>query len=174
MPETPPSTPPSVRRPAVIYFALFFAVGTAFPYFSVFYQSAGLTVEGVGVVAAAVGLVAVIAAPVWGAVVDRLRDARGPLLAAGLWGAIAAVWLAFSRDPAMVLTAAAVLSAGTLTCGAVFRTTFTPKLAEEWLPEASVAVQVTVVWPTGIVEPLAGAHTTAGDGSTASVAVGFA
>jgi MFS transporter, PPP family, 3-phenylpropionic acid transporter len=117
--ETPPGLPPSVRRPAVVYFALFFAVGTAFPYFSVFYQSAGLTVEGVGVVAAAVGLVAVIAAPVWGAVVDRLRDARGPLLAAGLWGAIAAGWLALSRDPAMVLTAAAVLSAGTAGMGSM-------------------------------------------------------
>ena len=42
------------------------------------------------------------------------------------------------------------------------------------LPLSSVAVQVTVVWPTGIWLPLAGTHATVGSGSTTSVAVGGA
>jgi MFS family permease len=70
-------------------------------------------------VAAVVGLVAVIAAPMWGALVDRLRDARGPLLVAGLWGAMAAIWLAGSRDPLMILAAASVMSAGTAGMGSM-------------------------------------------------------
>jgi PPP family 3-phenylpropionic acid transporter len=125
--DSPPSqpsqpsqpSPPSIRRPAVVYVALFFAVGTFFPYLSVFYRSVGLSLEGIGVVAALTGLVAVIAAPIWGAVVDRLRDARGPLLVAGLWGAAAAGWLAFSREPLTIAIAAAVLSAGTAGMGSM-------------------------------------------------------
>src|SRR6266699_2383172 len=50
--------------------------------------------------------------------------------------------------------------------------TFTSKLLAEWLPEASVAVQVTVVFPTGIEDPLAGRQATLGDASPASEAVG--
>ena len=109
----------SIRRPAVVYVALFFAVGTFFPYLTVFYRSVGLTLEGIGLVAALTGLVAVVAAPIWGAAVDRLRDARGPLLVAGLWGAAAAGWLAVSREPLMIAIAAAVLSAGTAGMGSM-------------------------------------------------------
>jgi len=85
-----PPRQPSVRGPAVVYAVLFFAVGTFFPYLSVFYRSVGLSFEGIGVITALTGFVAVVAAPVWGAAVDRLRDARGPLLVAGLWVAVAA------------------------------------------------------------------------------------
>jgi MFS transporter, PPP family, 3-phenylpropionic acid transporter len=109
----------SIRRPAVVYVALFFAVGTFFPYLSVFYRSVGLTLQGIGLVAALTGFVAVVAAPIWGAAVDRLRDARGPLLIAGLWGAAAAAWLAVSREPVMIAIAAAVLSAGTAGMGSM-------------------------------------------------------
>jgi PPP family 3-phenylpropionic acid transporter len=123
--EQPPTTDdlrvgqPSIRRPAVVYGALFFAVGTFFPYLSVFYRSVGLSLEEIGFIAALTGFVAVGAAPVWGAVVDRLRDARGPLLVAGLWGAAAAVWLAISRQPLTVAVAAAILAAGTAGMGAM-------------------------------------------------------
>src|SRR5712691_5401905 len=108
-----PSRQPSVRGPAVVYALLFFAVGTFFPYLSVFYRSVGLSFEGIGVITALTGFVAVVAAPVWGTAVDRLRDARGPLLVAGLWGAAAAGWLAVNREPLMIAFASAVMSAGT-------------------------------------------------------------
>jgi PPP family 3-phenylpropionic acid transporter len=114
-----PPRQPSVRRPAVVYAVLFFAVGTFFPYLSVFYRSVGLSFEGIGVITALTGVVAVVAAPIWGAVVDRLRDARGPLLVAGLWGAAAAGWLAVSRDPLAIAVAAAVMSAGTAGMGSM-------------------------------------------------------
>jgi PPP family 3-phenylpropionic acid transporter len=114
-----PPSQPSIRRPAAVYVALFFAVGTFFPYLSVFYRSVGLSLEGIGVVAALTGLVAVVAAPIWGNVVDRIRDARGPLLVAGLWGAAAAVWLSVSREPVTIVVAAAVLAAGTAGMGSM-------------------------------------------------------
>jgi PPP family 3-phenylpropionic acid transporter len=117
--DSSPPSQPSIRRPAIVYAALFFAVGTFFPYLSVFYRSVGLTLEGIGFVAALTGVVAVVAAPIWGAAVDRLRDARGPLLLAGLWGAAAAAWLAVSREPLTIAVAAAVLSAGTAGMGSM-------------------------------------------------------
>src|SRR5258705_9134457 len=100
-----PPSQPSVRGPSIVYALLFFAVGTFFPYLSVFYRSVGLSLAGIGLIAALTGFVAVVAAPVWGAVVDRLRDARGPLLVAGLWGAAAAGWLAISREPVGIAVA---------------------------------------------------------------------
>jgi MFS transporter, PPP family, 3-phenylpropionic acid transporter len=108
-----------MRRPAAVYVALFFAVGTFFPYLPVFYRSVGLSLESIGVVAALTGLVAVVAAPIWGNAVDRIHDARGPLLVAGLWGAGAALWLSVSRDPIAIVIAAAVLTAGTSGMGSM-------------------------------------------------------
>ena len=49
---------------------------------------------------------------------------------------------------------------GHVTVGAVVSFTVTEKLHCEELPPASVAVQVTVVVPTGNVEPEAGTHAT--------------
>src|SRR5258708_30516581 len=108
-----PPSQPSVGGPSIVYALLFFAVGTFFPYLSVFYRSVGLSFEGIGVVTALTGFVAVVAAPVWGAAVDRLRDARGPLLVAGLWGAVAAGWLAVNPEPLMIPPAPPPPSAGT-------------------------------------------------------------
>jgi PPP family 3-phenylpropionic acid transporter len=117
--DSPTSGPPSIRRPATVYVGLFFAVGALFPYLAVFYRSAGLSLEDVGLVVGLTGVIAVIAAPVWGAVVDRIRDVRGPLLVAGLWGAAAGAWLAASRDPVMIVVAAVALTAGTAGMGAM-------------------------------------------------------
>ena len=119
MTDSPPSGHPSIRRPSAVYVGLFFAVGTLFPYLAVFYQAAGLSLEGIGLVAGLTGVIAVIAAPAWGAVVDRLHDVRGPLLVAGLWGATAGAWLATSRDPVTIAIAAVVLTAGTAGMGAM-------------------------------------------------------
>src|SRR5260221_8980167 len=110
---------PSVRGPSIVYALLFFAVGTFFPYLSVFYRSVGLSFEGIGVVTALTGFVAVVAAPVWGAAVDRLRDARGPLLVAGLWGAVAAGWLGVHREPLMIALPSPLISARTAGVGAL-------------------------------------------------------
>jgi MFS transporter, PPP family, 3-phenylpropionic acid transporter len=109
--------PPSIRRPAVVYFLLFGAVAAYFPYISVFYRSIGLSLEQIGLLAALNAGVAVVAAPVWGSIVDRARDVRGPLLVAGLWSAAAGTWLAVTREPLLVALAVAVLAAGSTGMG---------------------------------------------------------
>lgn len=116
--ETPlPTVQPSVVRPAIVYFLLFGAVGAYFPYISVFFRSIGLSLGEIGVLAALAGITAVVAAPIWGAVVDRRRDVRWPLLVAGLSSAVAAVWLALSHDPLAVALGVIGLSAGSAGLG---------------------------------------------------------
>ena len=55
--------------------------------------------------------------------------------------------------------------------GGVVSSTVTMKWSPETFPEASVAAQLTVVVPTGKVEPEEGSHSTTGLGSTESVAM---
>jgi PPP family 3-phenylpropionic acid transporter len=110
-------TQPSIFRPAIVYFALFGAVAAYFPYISVFYRSIGLSLPEIGLLVALNAGVAVIAAPTWGAIVDRARDVRGPIAVAGLWSAAAATWLAVTRDPLLVGIAVATLAAGTAGLG---------------------------------------------------------
>jgi hypothetical protein len=69
--------------------------------------------------------------------------------------------------------ASAVVVPGTVRVGAALSMTVIVKLALCWFPEKSVAVQVTVAVPRAKVVPDAGEHTTAGFGSTLSVAVGL-
>ena len=71
----------------------------------------------------------------------------------------------------VALVASIVASAGTVTTGAVVSVTVKVKEAAALLPRASVAVQLTVVAPSGTVDPLAGAQFTATMPSTASAAV---
>src|SRR3989441_6684477 len=70
----------------------------------------------------------------------------------------------------VALVASAVAFAGTVTTGPVVSVTVTVNDAALWLPCASVALQVTVVAPTGNVAPLAGAHVVATGPSSVSVA----
>ena len=55
--------------------------------------------------------------------------------------------------------AGTVMSCGQVATGACVSLTVTVKLQVAWLPAASVAVQVTVVWPTGKLLPLGGSQT---------------
>jgi PPP family 3-phenylpropionic acid transporter len=112
-----PSDHPSVLRPAIVYFVLFGAVAAYFPYISVYFRSIGLSLPEIGLLAALNAAVAVIAAPAWGAIVDRARDVRGPLAVAGLWSAVAATWLAVTREPLLVGIAVATLAAGSAGLG---------------------------------------------------------
>ena len=69
------------------------------------------------------------------------------------------------------LVASTVMSAGRLRTGGVVSFTVIVKVPVLWLPEASVAVQLTIVTPTAKAAPEAGAQTTDGAGSAMSVAV---
>jgi MFS transporter, PPP family, 3-phenylpropionic acid transporter len=113
----PSAAHPSIVRPAIVYFLLFGAVSSYFPYISVYYRSIGIGLPEIGLLAALNAGVAVVAAPAWGAIVDRARDVRGPLAVAGLWSAAAATWLAVTREPILVGVAVAVLAAGSAGLG---------------------------------------------------------
>jgi len=117
-PASPDLNPnPSVVRPAIVYFALFGALGAYFPYIAVFFGSIGLSLAEIGLLAALSAGIAVVAAPIWGAIVDRARDVRGPIVVAGAWSAIAAGGLALSREPALVALIVIVLAAGSAGLG---------------------------------------------------------
>jgi PPP family 3-phenylpropionic acid transporter len=116
--ESPlPTDHRSVVRPAIVYFVLFGAIAAYFPYIALFYRSIGLSLEGIGLLGALFAGVAVVAAPVWGAVVDRVHDVRGPLAVAGVWSAAAAIWLALSHEQLIVAIAVATLAAGSAGLG---------------------------------------------------------
>ena len=67
-----------------------------------------------------------------------------------------------------------VRSAGRVSVGGVVSRTVTVNVVELVLPDASFAVQLTVVTPSGNVDPLEGVHATIGRASQRSVAVGVA
>lgn len=113
-----PSAPVlSLVRPAVVYFVLFGAVGAFFPYISIFYGEIGLSLGEIGVLTAIFAAVGLVAAPIWGALVDRTRDVRAALALAGLWAGAAGASLAVSRDPLAVTIAVVALAAGTAGMG---------------------------------------------------------
>jgi hypothetical protein len=71
----------------------------------------------------------------------------------------------------VALVASTDAFAGTATTGPVVSATVTVKEADPLLVFVSVAVQVTVVGPSGNVDPLAGVQVTGRGPSTRSVAV---
>lgn len=121
---------PSVVRPAIVYALLFGSVGAYFPYIAVFYREIGLPLEAVGGLAALNAAVGLVAAPLWGAIADRARDLRGPLVLAGAWAALAATWLAVARDPLAVAMAAALLGAGAAGLGPMLDSLTIERLGE--------------------------------------------
>ena len=112
--EPTPSTAPApgaILRPAVVYAILFGAVGSYFPYISVYLASTGLDLGTVGALIALFAAVSLVAAPAWGALADSLGDVRGPILAAGILSGAAVVLLAVSVGPLALAMAMAVLAA---------------------------------------------------------------
>jgi PPP family 3-phenylpropionic acid transporter len=106
-----------VVRASIVYVVLFGAIGSYFPYISVYYRDIGLSLEAVGLLTALYSAVGLVAAPAWGAVVDQIRDSRGPLAAAGAWAALAAGLLYVVRDPVLVTVGVVFLAAGTAGMG---------------------------------------------------------
>ncbi|MCD6289831.1 MAG: MFS transporter [Anaerolineae bacterium] len=65
-----------LRVARVLYFLVFAAVGVIFPYLNVYYRSIGLSGTQIGLIGSLSPLVAMIAAPLWGMVSDRLGLVR--------------------------------------------------------------------------------------------------
>ena len=73
-----------------LYIAAFAAVGAVVPFIPVYFQSLGLPLDAIGLVAAVAALCGLIAAPAWGVIADQAIGARGALVSAGLLSAAAA------------------------------------------------------------------------------------
>ncbi len=127
---TAPPGEPSVVRPAIVYVLLFGSVGAYFPYISVFYREIGLPLGAVGGLMALNAAVGLVAAPAWGALADRTRDLRGPIVLAGLWASLAAAWLAVAREPLAIAAATALLGAGAAGVGPMLDSLTIERLGE--------------------------------------------
>lgn len=78
------------------YVGLFAAVGAQFPYLPIYYQSLGLDLGAVGLLAAIFSAAGMVGSPLWGAAGDRFRHSRAVLLvpavlAAAAFGGLAVV-----------------------------------------------------------------------------------
>ena len=60
-------------RAATAYVILFAAVGAYSPFLQQYYQSLGIPIAEIGLLAAFTSAMALISAPVWGSIHDRLR-----------------------------------------------------------------------------------------------------
>src|SRR5262245_26194813 len=110
MPVSPAYAP--LVAPAVVYIALFGAVGAWYPYQSVFLSSRGLDLASIGLLLSLFGVVNLVAAPIWGAIADRTGEISRPLVAASLVAGTGAFWLATARDPLTIAGAIAVMALG--------------------------------------------------------------
>ena len=98
------STPRAVG--IALYVSVFAVVGAAPPYFPVYYESLGLSLGAIGLLAAVAALSGLIAAPAWGLVADQLLGSRWALVAASCASILAALGLAFAAGPAIVVLTA--------------------------------------------------------------------
>jgi MFS transporter, PPP family, 3-phenylpropionic acid transporter len=83
----------SVTPSAIVYALQFTAVAVWVAYATVYFKDLGVDLAVIGVLAAVPSLVAIVAAPAWGMLADRLGDMRPPYLAGALWAASAALLL---------------------------------------------------------------------------------
>jgi PPP family 3-phenylpropionic acid transporter len=102
----------AMAAPAVVYVALFAAVGAWYPYQSVLLASRGLDFAAIGLLLALSAVVGLVAAPVWGAVADRIGVIHRPLLVASVVAAAGAAWLAFAADVASIAAALSLMAVG--------------------------------------------------------------
>jgi PPP family 3-phenylpropionic acid transporter len=74
-----------------LYVAAFAAAGSVAPYIAVYFQGLGLSLDGIGLLGAAIALCAVFGSPIWGALADQRLGVRAVLVIANLGAAAAAV-----------------------------------------------------------------------------------
>ena len=77
-----------------LYVSVFAVVGAAPPYLPIYYESLGLSLGVIGLLAGVAALCGLVAAPAWGVVADQALGSRGALVAASLLSIVAAIGLA--------------------------------------------------------------------------------
>jgi len=101
-----------LAAPAIVYLAMFAAVGSWYPFQSVVLSSRGLDLGAIGLLLGLHGIVSLVAAPAWGALADRVGQVSRPLLAASLVAGAGAFWLAVAQDPGSIAAALALMGVG--------------------------------------------------------------
>lgn len=88
-------------------------MGAWIPYASVYFQARGIDLALIGILGALPFAVAIVGAPTWGLIADRLGDVRPPMLVAALWAAAAAAWLLTGPPMPWLAIGVIALAAGT-------------------------------------------------------------
>ena len=101
-----------IRRPAIVYFALYAGGGAFLPYATLYYQSRNLDVARIGILLAVGALLGLIASPLWGALSDRVAGSPRVLVVGAAVTVAGLAGLALSDSFPGILAANIVLSIG--------------------------------------------------------------
>src|SRR3954471_11739645 len=103
----------SVVPSGVVYAFQFTAVAVWVAYAALYFQSLGVSLGAIGLLAAIPSVVAIFAAPAWGLLADRIGDVRPPYLAGALWAATFALILATGPQMPWLVIVVGLLAVGT-------------------------------------------------------------
>lgn len=114
-PDAPdaPSRPASIVPSGVVYALQFTSVAVWVAYATVFFKSLGIDLALIGLLAAVPSAVAIVAAPAWGLVADRMGDMRPAYLVAAVGAAGAAAILALAPPMPWLALAVVAVAVGT-------------------------------------------------------------
>jgi PPP family 3-phenylpropionic acid transporter len=114
-PSAPPSTAQraSVVPSGVVYAFQFTAVAVWVAYATLYFQSLGVSLGTIGLLVSIPSAVAIVAAPGWGLLADRLGDVRLPYLAGSLWAATFGLILATGPTMPWLVLVVGLLAVGT-------------------------------------------------------------
>jgi PPP family 3-phenylpropionic acid transporter len=101
-----------VFRAATAYVILFAAVGAYAPFLQQYYQSLGIPLPAIGLLAAFTSAMVVVAAPVWGAIHDHVPASRLLIPFAAAIGTVGAAGLAAAGATPLIVLAAAAWAIG--------------------------------------------------------------
>lgn len=100
------------RRVVGAFVVLFLGIGALSPYLPVYYDSLGLGLDAIGLLAALYATAAMLGAPLWGATADRFGSARPILAMAAACAALAATALALVTGTVVIAATAVALALG--------------------------------------------------------------
>ena len=99
-------------RAATAYVILFAAVGAYSPFLQQYYQSLGIPIAEIGLLAAFTSAMALISAPMWGSIHDRLPGSRLLIPFAAAVAALGGLGLATAGATPLIVVAAAAFAVG--------------------------------------------------------------
>jgi len=105
-----PGRPASGWNAVAGFVTLYVAIGALSPYLPVYYESLGLSLDAIGLLAALYAGAAMVGAPAWGATADRLGSARPVMAVAAGLATVASLMLGIADGMLPVALAALILA----------------------------------------------------------------